>query len=172
MTIKNILVPLDGTGATRPALEITLSIARKVKAHVDVLHVKTDSKSVVPLLGEGMSGNMIEEMIVETSANLGIKRREISDQEIIERCLYPLINEGAKILEEGIAIRSSDIDVVWLYGYGFPRHHGGPMFWADLIGTDTIHGKMVEFETEHGNLMKPAGLLKELAKEGKGFGDI
>ncbi|MEC8944057.1 MAG: 3-hydroxyacyl-CoA dehydrogenase family protein, partial [Acidobacteriota bacterium] len=116
--------------------------------------------------------DMIEEMIVETSANLGIKRREISDQEIIERCLYPLINEGAKILEEGIAIRSSDIDVVWLYGYGFPRHHGGPMFWADLIGTDTIHGKMVEFETEHGNLMKPAGLLKELAKEGKGFGDI
>ena len=114
----------------------------------------------------------IEEMIIETSASLGIKRREISDQEIIERCLYPLINEGAKILEEGIAIRSSDIDVVWLYGYGFPRHHGGPMFWADLIGTGTIYDKMVEFETEHGNFMQPADLLKELAKEGKGFGDV
>ena len=86
--------------------------------------------------------------------------------------MYPLINEGAKILEEGIAIRSSDIDVVWLYCYGFPRHHGWPMFWEDMIGTDTIHRKMVEFETEHGNLMKPAGLLEELAKQGKGFGDI
>lgn len=114
----------------------------------------------------------IEKMIVETSANLGIKRREISDQEIIERCLYPLINEGAKILEEGIAIRSSDIDVVWLYGYGFPRHRGGPMFWADLIGTNTIYDKMVEFETEHGNLMQPADLLEKLAKEGQGFGDF
>ena len=86
--------------------------------------------------------------------------------------MYPLINEGAKILEEGIAIRSSDIDVVWLYVYGFPRHHGVPMFWADLIGTGTIYDKMVEFETEQGNFMQPADLLKELAKEGKGFGDV
>ena len=113
----------------------------------------------------------IDKMIAETSADLGIERREISDQEIIERCLYPLVNEGAKILEEGIAIRSSDIDVAWLYGYGFPRRRGGPMFWADLIGTNTVYDKLVEFQTEHGDLMKPAGLLEKLAAAGKGFGD-
>ena len=114
----------------------------------------------------------IEKMIIETSASLGIERREISDQEIVERCLYPLVNEGAKILEEGIAIRSSDIDVVWLYGYGFPRHRGGPMFWAGLIGTKTVHDKLVELEAEHSDRMKPADLLKKLAEGGKGFGDL
>ncbi len=114
----------------------------------------------------------IEALIVETSTNLGIKRREISDQEIIERCLYPLVNEGAKLLEEGIAIRSSDIDVVWLYGYGFPRFRGGPMFWADSVGTKAVYDKLVAFETEHGELMKPAALLGRLAEEGKSFGDL
>jgi len=114
----------------------------------------------------------IEKLVVETSEKLGIERRKFSDQEIIERCLYPLVNEGAKLLEEGIALRSSDIDVVWLYGYGFPRFRGGPMFWADLIGTKTIYDKLVEFETVHGELMKPAALLARLAEEGKGFSDL
>ena len=114
----------------------------------------------------------IEAMIEETSTKVGIKRREISDQEIIERCLYPLVNEGAKLLEEGIAIRSGDIDVVWLYGYGFPRFRGGPMFWADLVGTQAVYDKMVAFEAEHGELMKPATLLAQLAEKGKGFNDL
>ena len=114
----------------------------------------------------------IEAMILETSIKLGIKRREISDQEIIERCLYPLVNEGAKLLEEGIAIRSSDIDVVWLYGYGFPRFRGGPMFWADLVGTRAVYDKMVAFEAEYGKLMKPATLLAQLAEKGEGFSDL
>jgi len=114
----------------------------------------------------------IEKMIVETSDRLGIERREFSDQEIVERCLYPLVNEGAKLLEEGIATRSSDIDVVWLYGYGFPRFRGGPMFWADLVGAKTVYDKLVELEAEHGELMKPANLLQELAAEGKGFSDL
>ena len=61
-------------------------------------------------------------------------RREISDEEIVERTLYPMVNEGAKILEEGIAQRASDIDVIWLYGYGWPIYRGGPMFWADTVG--------------------------------------
>ncbi len=114
----------------------------------------------------------IEALILETSTKVGIKRREISDQEIIERCLYPLVNEGAKLLEEGIAIRSSDIDVVWLYGYGFPRFRGGPMFWADLVGTQAVYDKMVAFEAEHGELMKPAIRLAQLAQKGKGFSDL
>jgi 3-hydroxyacyl-CoA dehydrogenase len=114
----------------------------------------------------------IEKMIVDTSEKLGIERRNISDREIIERCLYPLVNEGAKLLEEGIALRASDIDVVWLYGYGFPRHRGGPMFWADTVGTKMVYDKLVELEAEHGELLKPATLLEQLAAEGKGFSDL
>jgi len=114
----------------------------------------------------------VEDIIVETSKRLGIERREISDQEIIERCLYPLINEGAKVLEEGIAMRPCDIDIVWLFGYGFPRYRGGPMFYADTVGVKTIHDKMCEFHEQHGELMKPAPLLEKLAKEDKRFADL
>jgi 3-hydroxyacyl-CoA dehydrogenase len=114
----------------------------------------------------------VEEIVVETSKRLGIERREISDQEIIERCLYPLINEGAKVLEEGIAMRPCDIDIVWLFGYGFPRYRGGPMFYADTVGVKTIYDKMCAFHEQHGELMKPAPLLEKLAKEEKRFADL
>lgn len=114
----------------------------------------------------------IEALIEQTSADLGIARREISDQEILERCLYPLVNEGAKILDEGIALRASDIDVVWIHGYGFPRYRGGPMFWADTIGLDTITDTMKRFHAEHGDWMEPSPLMVRLAAEGKGFKDV
>ena len=114
----------------------------------------------------------VEEIVVETSKRLGIQRREISDQEIIERCIYPLINEGAKVLAEGIAMRPCDIDIVWLFGYGFPRYRGGPMFYADTVGVKTVYDKMCEFHEQHGELMKPAPLLEKLAKEDKRFADL
>lgn len=114
----------------------------------------------------------IEELIVGVSKELGIARRDITDQEILERCVYPLINEGAKILEEGIAIRPSDIDLVWIYGYGFPRGRGGPMFYADAVGTKTIYDAMARLFEAHGALLRPATLLKELAKSGKSFADF
>ncbi len=114
----------------------------------------------------------IEELIVQTSKELGFERRDIGAQEILERCLYPLINEGAKILEEGIASRASDIDVVWIYGYGFPAHRGGPMFYADRVGTKAIYEVMSRLHDQHGEMLKPAPLLAELAKSGKGFGDL
>ena len=114
----------------------------------------------------------IEKLIVETSQELGQTRRAIDDREILERCLYPLINEGAKILEEGLAIRSSDIDVIWLYGYGFPIHRGGPMFYADRVGPKQIFEAMSRLHQEHGELLKPAALLEDLAKSGKGFGSL
>jgi len=79
----------------------------------------------------------IKAKTVATSEELGTERRELSALQIVERCLEPLVREGAKVLEEGIALRSSDIDVVWMHGYGFPRHRGGPMFWADLVGART-----------------------------------
>ena len=114
----------------------------------------------------------IEQLIVSISEEQGITRRAITDQEILERCLYPLVNEGAKILEEGLALRPGDIDIVWIYGYGFPRYRGGPMFWADLVGVRTIYDVMSRLHDEHGDWLEPAPLLRRLAEHGKGFGDL
>ena len=114
----------------------------------------------------------IEKLILEVSAELGFTRRNIDDREILERCLYPLINEGAKILEEGIAIRASDIDIIWVYGYGFPVYRGGPMFYADRIGVKAVYEVMQKLHQEHGDMLKPAALLVDLAKTGKGFGGL
>ena len=114
----------------------------------------------------------IEQLIVAISEAQGISRREISDHEIFERCLYPLVNEGAKILEEGLVQRPGDIDIVWLYGYGFPRYRGGPMWWADLVGVRTIYDVMSRLYDEHGDWLEPAPLLRRLAEQGKGFGDL
>ena len=114
----------------------------------------------------------VEQLIVSISEEQGITRREITDEEILERCMYPLVNEGAKILEEGLALRPGDIDIVWIYGYGFPRYRGGPMFWADLVGVKTIYDVMSRLHDEHGEWLEPAPLLKRLADEGKGFGEL
>jgi len=111
----------------------------------------------------------IERLIVSISQEQGISRREISDTEILERCMYPLVNEGAKILDEGLAQRASDIDVVWLNGYGFPRYRGGPMFWADLVGVKTIYDVMSRLYDQHGDWLEPAPLLRQLAESGRGF---
>ena len=114
----------------------------------------------------------IEQLIVSISEEQGLTRREVTDQEILERCMYALVNEGAKILEEGLALRASDIDVIWMNGYGFPRYRGGPMFWADLVGVKTIYDVMSRLHDEHGEWLEPAPLLKRLADEGKKFGDL
>lgn len=115
---------------------------------------------------------IVDELILKVSQENGLTRREVGDQEILERCMYPLVNEGAKILEEGLAQRASDIDVIWMYGYGFPRFRGGPMFWADLVGVQTIYDTMSRLHDEHGDWLKPAPLLKRIAEQGKGFSDL
>lgn len=114
----------------------------------------------------------VEEIIVETSKELGITRREISDEEILKRCLYPLINEGARILEEGIASRPGDIDVIYVYGYGFPAWRGGPMFHADLVGLPQVLDDIRRFHREHDDFWQPAPLLERLASEGRSFADF
>jgi 3-hydroxyacyl-CoA dehydrogenase len=112
----------------------------------------------------------VNDMIVKHSAELGIERRKISDQEIVERLVYALVNEGAKILEEGIALRASDIDVVYLTGYGFPVYRGGPMFYADTVGLMKVVMAMEKYaKGRHGEAWKPAPLLAKLAAEGKTF---
>jgi len=114
----------------------------------------------------------VQTMINEEATRLGIDQRDIEAEEIIDRCIYSLIIEGARILEDGIAIRSSDIDVIWIYGYGFPRGRGGPMFTADLIGPDTIYKVMSKLHEQHGEILRPAPLLAELAKSGNMFADL
>ena len=112
---------------------------------------------------------VVEQIIEDFAKQRGIERREISDEEIVERTLYTMVNEGAKILEEGIAQRASDIDVVWVYGYGWPVYRGGPMFWADTIGP----AKIVEGLKRQEERMKPdfsfSKLLLEKAETGESF---
>lgn len=116
------------------------------------------------------------EVAKNEAERLGIEQRDISDQEILERILYPLINEGADILQEGIASKSSDIDVIYVYGYGFPVFRGGPMKYADEIGLDVIKERMQFYYDNHGehgkNWFKPSGLLEKLVSEGKSFSDF
>ncbi|OON63084.1 3-hydroxyacyl-CoA dehydrogenase [Massilia sp. KIM] len=112
----------------------------------------------------------VNAMIVQHSADLGLERRQIPDQEIVERLVFALVNEGAKILEEGIALRASDIDMVYLTGYGFPLHRGGPMFYADTVGLPNVLIAMEKYgRGRHGEAWKPADLIVKLAAEGKGF---
>ena len=111
----------------------------------------------------------VEGIILEFAGRQGIARRAISDQEILERCIYPMINEGAKILQEGIAQRASDIDTVWINGYGWPPYRGGPMFHADLVGLDKVVAALEGYRTAHGDRFRPADLLQKLAAEGGRF---
>ncbi|MCC2955563.1 enoyl-CoA hydratase/isomerase family protein [Massilia sp. IC2-477] len=113
---------------------------------------------------------LVNDMIRQHSADIGLERRAISDAEIVERLIYALVNEGAKILEEGIALRASDIDMVYLTGYGFPLHRGGPMFYADSIGLAKVLDTVRKYgQGRHGEAWTPAPLLERLAGEGKGF---
>jgi 3-hydroxyacyl-CoA dehydrogenase len=110
---------------------------------------------------------LVEKIILDVAARQGIKRRAIADEEILERCIYPMINEGARIIEEGKAQRASDIDIVWINGYGWPVYRGGPMFYADLVGADKILAKLREFEATMGADFTPAPLLESVVAEKK-----
>jgi 3-hydroxyacyl-CoA dehydrogenase len=120
----------------------------------------------------GTPSKLVEDIILGFSDRGGIARREISDEEILERCLYPMINEGAKILEEGKAQRPSDIDVVWIYGYGFPVYRGGPMFYADTVGLAAVVEALERHRDRLGSGFEISPLLRRLAAEGKGFGSL
>ena len=111
----------------------------------------------------------VEGIIRDFAKSKGVEQRKIGDDEILERCIYPMINEGAKILEEGKAQRASDIDIVWINGYGWPVYRGGPMFYADTIGLKIVVAKLKEFQARFGDDFKPAALLEKLAAEGGTF---
>jgi 3-hydroxyacyl-CoA dehydrogenase len=114
----------------------------------------------------------VEALIEKLTTEAGIQRREITKDEIIERTIYALVNEGAKILEEGIALRAVDIDIIYITGYGFPVWRGGPMWYASTVGLKKVYDRVSEFHAQHGELWTPAPLLKCLAEEGKTFEDF
>jgi 3-hydroxyacyl-CoA dehydrogenase len=111
-------------------------------------------------------------LIEGVSRDLGITRRAIPDEEILDRLLHPLVNEGAKIVAEGIAIRASDVDVVYVNGYGFPAYRGGPMFWAQEVGFEKVVETMRRLAPTHGQRWRPAPLLERLAAKAQGWSDV
>jgi len=115
---------------------------------------------------------VVEKLIEEAAKEAGIERRKITPEEIIERTQYALINEGARILEEGIALRAVDIDIIYLNGYGYPAWRGGPMWYANTVGLQKVYDRVCEFQEQHGELWEPAPLLKQLAEAGKSFADF
>ena len=112
---------------------------------------------------------LVEEVVAEESAARGVTRRPVSDDEIIARIMTALANEGARVLEEGYAARAGDIDVVYVHGFGFPRHRGGPMFYADTVGLATVLARVKTYREQFGEYWRPACLLERLANEGRGF---
>ncbi len=114
----------------------------------------------------------VDDLVRKWASEAAIPQRTISSEEIVDRCIYALVNEGARILDEGIALRAVDIDIIYLNGYGFPAYRGGPMWYADTVGLDKVYGRVSEFHQRHGELWEPAPLLKRLAQEGKSFAEF
>jgi 3-hydroxyacyl-CoA dehydrogenase len=114
----------------------------------------------------------VADLVRKCAAQAGVAQRKISREEIIDRCIYALVNEGARVLEEGFALRAVDIDIIYLNGYGFPPYRGGPMWYADTVGLKKVYGRICEFHQRHGELWEPAPLLKQLAEQGKIFAEF
>ena len=121
---------------------------------------------------KGSDDPVVQGIIEQCGTEAGIKRRSVDAQEILERTLFALVNEGARILEEGYALRASDIDIIYLNGYGFPAHRGGPMWYADVVGLEYVLSRVKDFEAQHGDNWEPAPLLEQLVTEGRTFADL
>jgi 3-hydroxyacyl-CoA dehydrogenase len=114
----------------------------------------------------------VDQLIHDWVAEAGVPQRQITAEEIADRCLYALVNEGARILEEGYALRASDIDIIYINGYGFPSYRGGPMWYADTVGLKQVYERVLEFHRRHGDIWEPAPLLKRLAEQGRTFAEV
>ena len=119
-------------GMTRKALSAACGVSERYLAQ---LEAGEGNISVLLLRKVARAmGVPVETLVREVATELGVPQRQVSDQEIVERCIYPMINEGCRILEEGIALRASDVDLIWIHGYGFPAYRGGPMCYGELVG--------------------------------------
>jgi 3-hydroxyacyl-CoA dehydrogenase len=114
----------------------------------------------------------VEALVRALAQEKGIPQRQFSPEEIVDRCIFALVNEGARILQEGIALRAVDIDIIYMNGYGFPAHRGGPMWYADTVGLKHVYDRVCEFHAQQGELWEPAPLLKQLALDNRKFSDF
>ncbi|MGA8648137.1 MAG: 3-hydroxyacyl-CoA dehydrogenase family protein, partial [Candidatus Sulfotelmatobacter sp.] len=114
----------------------------------------------------------VSALVRKWAAEAGIPQRKIAASEMIDRCVYALVNEGARILEEGYALRAVDIDIIYLNGYGFPAYRGGPMWYADTVGVKNVYDRVCEFRQQQGELWEPAPLLKRLAETNQTFAEF
>jgi 3-hydroxyacyl-CoA dehydrogenase len=124
---------------------------------------------------DAIPSKLVEDMVSKHRQDLGITPRKVSDEEIVQRLVFSLVNEAAHILEEGIASKASDIDMVYLTGYGFPMHRGGPMLYADQVGLFNVAqtmGRFAKNPLDDAAFWKPAPLLARLAAEGKSFNNV
>jgi len=119
-----------------------------------------------------MSDPQVDELVRKWVQEAGIAQRQISASEITDRCIYALVNEGARILQEGYVLRASDIDIIYLHGYGFPSYRGGPMWYADTVGLKQVYERVCELHRQHGETWRPAPLLQQLVEQGKTFADF
>jgi 3-hydroxyacyl-CoA dehydrogenase len=119
-----------------------------------------------------ISDPQVNKLVRTWALEAGVPQREISSQEMVERCVFALVNEGARILEEGIALRAVDIDIIYVNGYGFPSYRGGPMWYADRLGLKSVYDRICDFHNRFGELWEPAPLLKQLASEGRTFAEF
>jgi 3-hydroxyacyl-CoA dehydrogenase len=155
---------LDKPGVRKPVVHDRMYETGRYGQKTSAGWYKYDEK------GKASPDPFTKELAEKTSAELGFTRRAITDDEIIERCMYVMINEGAKILGEGFANRAADIDMIYTTGYGFPAWRGGPMWHADAVGLKNVYARIVELEKQFGpDLWAPAPLLKELAEKGATF---
>ena len=111
-------------------------------------------------------------LVRQWSAGANVPQRSISAEEVVDRCIYALVNEGARILEQGFALRAVDIDIIYVNGYGFPSYRGGPMWYASTVGLKKVYDRICEFEKQHGELWAPAPLLQRLAEQDKTFAQL
>jgi 3-hydroxyacyl-CoA dehydrogenase len=114
----------------------------------------------------------VQELIRQWAREAGIAQPTISSDEMVERCVFALVNEGARILEEGFALRAVDIDIIYLNGYGFPAYRGGPMWYADTVGLKNVYRRICDFKRQHGELWEPAPLLKRLVEDNRTFAEF
>jgi 3-hydroxyacyl-CoA dehydrogenase len=157
---------LEQPGVRQPILEDRLCELGRYGQKTGVGWYKYDEQR------RAMSDPQVDELVRKWVQEAGIAQRQISPSEITDRCIYALVNEGARILQEGYALRASDIDIIYLNGYGFPAYRGGPMWYADTVGLKQVYNRVCELHRQHGETWRPAPLLQQLALEGKTFADF
>jgi 3-hydroxyacyl-CoA dehydrogenase len=157
---------LERPGVRQPILEDRLCELGRYGQKTGVGWYKYDEQR------RAMSDSQMDELVRKWVQEAGIAQRQVSASEITDRCIYALVNEGARILQEGYALRASDIDIIYLSGYGFPSYRGGPMWYADTVGLKQVYERVCELHRQHGETWRPAPLLQQLAEQGKTFTDF